>query len=248
MDRRSRSSITFITIAALCVVALFVFLPATSPIATIRDSDGDGHADAYDTFPHDNTEWRDTDGDGYGDRIDRYPTNPSEWADSDNDTWGDNVDAFPHDPSEHSDLDGDGVGDNSDAFPRQPSQWRDIDGDGYGDNASGWQGDAYPYDPNLWANGSAEIFVTLTNLSSMGYLLYLNDQVFEDNAHANVSSFVIIEVDVSWTYGPVNSTQVQLTAISYYWSAADLAWEVGSQAKEILTLQDGGLYFIMLNL
>jgi hypothetical protein len=248
MERRARVQILLLLIVVMCIIDLFILLPATSPLASIRDTDGDGHADATDTFPNDNTEWRDTDGDGYGDRIDKYPTNPAEWADTDNDTWADNIDTFPNDPTEHSDLDGDGIGDNSDAFSRQPSQWRDTDGDGYGDNSSGWQGDAFPYDPDIWANGTAKIVVTLANLSSERYLLLLNDHAYENNSHANISNYVVIEVETFWHYGVVNSTQVQLTAISYYWSEINLLWSVSSQAKEIITLYDGGLYFITLNI
>jgi hypothetical protein len=248
MERRARIQILLLLIVIMCIIDLFILLPETSPLASIRDTDGDGHADATDSFPNDNTEWRDTDGDGYGDRIDKYPTNPAEWADTDNDTWADNIDAFPNDPNEHSDLDGDGIGDNSDAFPRQPSQWRDTDGDGYGDNSSGWQGDAFPYDPDIWANGTAKIVVTLANLSSEGYLLLLDDHIYQNNSHANISNYVVIEVDIFWQFGMINSTQVQLTAISYYWSDISLSWSVSSQVKEIITLYDGGLYFITLNI
>jgi hypothetical protein len=248
MERRARIHILLLLIVVMCIIDLFILLPATSPLASIRDTDGDGHADATDSFPNDNTEWRDTDGDGYGDRIDKYPTNPAEWADTDNDTWADNIDAFPNDPNEHSDLDGDGIGDNSDAFPRQPSQWRDTDGDGYGDNSSGWQGDAFPYDPDIWANGTAKIIVTLANLSSEGYLLLLDDHIYENNSYANISNYVVIEVDILWQFGIINSTQVQLTAISYYWSEINLSWSVSSQAKEIIKLYDEGQYFVTLNI
>lgn len=248
MERQSRILIVLLLIVAICVLDLFILLPATSPLATIHDTDGDGHSDATDTYPNDNTEWKDTDGDGYGDNLDKYPTNPAEWADVDNDTWADNVDKFPNDRSEHSDIDGDGVGDNSDAFPRQPSQWHDNDGDGYGDNSSGWQGDAFPYDPDIWANGTASILVTLAGLSSEGYLLLFDDNVYEDHSHSNISGFVVIEVGVLWHYGSENSTQVQLTAISYYWSDIELAWSVSHQDMVIMTVLDGDLFFVTLDI
>jgi hypothetical protein len=247
MERSSRVLIVLLLIVLLCIIDLFILLPATSPLASIHDADGDGHADATDAYPNNSTEWRDTDGDGHGDNIDKYPTNPAEWADFDNDTWANNVDAFPNDRNEHSDLDGDGIGDNSDVFPRQPSQWRDSDGDGHGDNSSGYQGDAFPYDPEIWANGTARIVLTLAGLSSEGYLLLLNDRVFANDSHMNISGYVVIEMDIFWQYGLTNSTQVQLTAISYYWSDIDLAWSVSSQAQEIMTIQDRGLYFATLD-
>ncbi|HUL39724.1 MAG TPA: hypothetical protein VLU38_05475 [Methanomassiliicoccales archaeon] len=248
MEKRSQSQVVLVALVAMCIASLFFLLPATSPLATVHDSDGDGHADAYDTFPRDNTEWRDTDGDGHGDNIDRYPTNPTEWADFDNDSWGDNVDAFPHDPNEHSDLDGDGVGDNADAFPRQPSQWHDTDGDGHGDNASGWNGDAFPYDPSIWANGTAKITLTLSGLSSEGYLVLLDESVYVNNSHANASNYVVIGLDIDWQYGAANSTQVQLTAISFYWSNSSSQWVVSSQDIAILTVYDGGQYYPTLNI
>jgi hypothetical protein len=263
MEKRSSPPFVLVLLVAMCIIALFVLLPATSPFATIRDSDGDGRADATDIFPNDNAEWRDTDKDGYGDNIDEYPTNPREWADSDNDSWPDGIDAFPYAPSEHSDLDGDSIGDNADAFPRAASQWKDSDGDGYGDNATGWLGDAFPsdryewndsdrdgygdngdvnpYDPSVWEKGTARIILTLSRLADEGYALLVDDKVFASD-YANISNYVVIEIDQVWLYGQMNWTQVQLTALSFIWSIDH--WEASSQELKIVNVYDGGFYFL----
>jgi hypothetical protein len=116
----------------------------TDPGQGMQDQDGDGHADANDDFPYDDTQWRDTDGDGYGDN--QNGNNP------DNDIDGDGVnntdDDFPLDKDEYVDSDGDGVGDNKDPdddndgyydvmddFPLNASEHRDTDSDGIGDNS-----------------------------------------------------------------------------------------------------------------
>ena len=98
----------------------------------VPDSDGDGHNDSVDAFPHNSSEWRDSDGDGVGD----------------------NTDAFPYDRHETKDTDGDGVGDNADAFPLDPIEWADSDGDGVGDNA-----DAFPNDPTRWEQPPVDLFL-----------------------------------------------------------------------------------------
>jgi len=267
MEKRSSPPLVLVILIVLCLIALFVFLPATSPLNTIRDTDGDSHADAVDTFPNDNTEWRDTDKDGHGDHIDRYPTDAQEWSDSDNDSWPDNKDAFPHDPFEHADLDRDGVGDGADAFPRAASQWIDSDGDGFGDNLTGWQGDAFPNDryewndsdhdghgdnhdadsndPNVWANATASMIITLSGLANEGYVLLTNGDSFA-SVYDNISQYIIIEIEVAWQYGPISSSQVQLTAISYIWSYEH--WEVSAQAQSIVEINDGGQYFLTLEI
>jgi hypothetical protein len=263
MEKRPSPLILLVLVVVMCIIALFVLLPATSPLASIRDSDGDGHADATDTFPNNNAEWKDTDGDGFGDKLDKYPTNPAEWADTDNDSWADNIDAFPYDPTEHYDLDGDGIGDNSDAFPTKASQWQDSDGDGYGDNITGWRGDAFPNDryewndsdhdghgdnsdiapsdPDIWANGTARIMVTLIGLYNEGYTLIVDAKPFTSE-YSNISEYVVVEIGITWYYGTSNSTQVLLTAISYSWF--DSYWESTGQAQEVVTAYNGGLYFI----
>lgn len=40
--------------------------------AVVTDSDGDGVADIYDSFPYDSSEWSDSDNDGIGDNSDPY--------------------------------------------------------------------------------------------------------------------------------------------------------------------------------
>ncbi len=84
--------IAVVAIVALAVTFGYLLNPSLSPVATIRDSDGDGVTDAEDVFPSD----------------------PNEWLDSDNDGVGDNGDAFPLDSSESEDSDSDGIGDNAD--------------------------------------------------------------------------------------------------------------------------------------
>ncbi len=96
--------------------------------------DGDNHADIYDDFPFDNTQWEDADGDGYGDNP--SGDNPdgciSQFGNSTEDAFG------------CPDYDGDGYSNNGDQFPGFASQWNDSDWDGYGDNINGYQGDACP--------------------------------------------------------------------------------------------------------
>ena len=74
------------------LLSFTVLSPATSPISSIADFDGDGVPDDSDEFPQDPYEWKDSDGDGSGDASDD----------------------FPHDPNEISDSDGDGIGDSAD--------------------------------------------------------------------------------------------------------------------------------------
>ena len=69
-----------VTIAILLSVMVlsptFVYLhmsPEYSWVASIRDSDGDGLADAEDAFPENPLEWSDSDSDGIGDNTDLLP-------------------------------------------------------------------------------------------------------------------------------------------------------------------------------
>ena len=97
------------------------------------DWDGDGWADAEDTYPFDSTQWVDTDLDGYGDNVggtdgdacplqdgtstaDRYGC-----PDSDADGWSNPTGAWTTD-------------DGADAFALEATQWHDSDIDGFGDN------------------------------------------------------------------------------------------------------------------
>ena len=124
------------------------------------DTDGDGVADFYDSYPNASSVL-DSDGDGLtdeeeasigsdpnntdsdGDGLDDYeeemgwgidPNNP----DTDGDGIGDYEEATGgnSDPGD-SDTDGDGVQDGVDAFPSDPDETADTDGDGVGDNADG---------------------------------------------------------------------------------------------------------------
>lgn len=63
--------------AAIIAATLFVYYsPDYSWDASIRDHDGDGHADNEDVFPDDATEWEDSDGDGVGDNGDPLQNGP----------------------------------------------------------------------------------------------------------------------------------------------------------------------------
>jgi hypothetical protein len=84
------------------------------------DRDGDGVADAEDTFPDDANESADSDSDGVGDNADVFPNDAAESVDRDGDGVGDNADVFPDDPDENSDSDSDGVGDVGDFAPNDP--------------------------------------------------------------------------------------------------------------------------------
>lgn len=84
-----------------CMTGIYVFYNH------LRNGDGGAESTQIGPGP-------DTDGDGHPDASDAFPNDDSEWADSDSDGVGDNSDAFPNDASEWSDSDGDGVGDNSD--------------------------------------------------------------------------------------------------------------------------------------
>lgn len=151
-------------VAAILLTAV-IMSPSLSPLASVHDSDGDGHADSADDFPDDPSEWSDSDGDGIGDFSDYFPNDVSEWNDTDDDGYGDNSDEFPEDKNEWADSDGDGVGDNSDDFPDDPDESIDTDGDGVGDGEDefpedssetsdsdgdgvGDNGDLFPDDPH----------------------------------------------------------------------------------------------------
>ncbi len=74
--RRPWLAVAVIVIVVVVIAASlgYVFTPSLSPVPIIRDSDGDGVADAQDAFPDDPNEWLDTDGDGIGDNADFWDT------------------------------------------------------------------------------------------------------------------------------------------------------------------------------
>ena len=140
------------------------------------DSDGDGWADAEDSFPNEITQWTDSDGDGYGDNSagvdpDGCPGVPGNSSlgpmlgcpDADGDGWADSNDALPNDPSQNADTDGDGFGDNPDgtnpdACPTIPGNSTidrfgciDTDGDGVSD-----LNDDFPMDPTRTTDSDAD--------------------------------------------------------------------------------------------
>lgn len=107
------------------------------------DGDGDGWADAEDSYPMNSTQWLDTDEDGFGDEVngdfgDACPTISGTsfidrfgCADSDGDGYSNPSDSY-------TPLDG------ADALPNDPTQWSDADGDGYGDQVNGNDPDTCP--------------------------------------------------------------------------------------------------------
>ena len=54
-----KKKLIVLTSVVIAVIILLAYLlgPGWSPIASIRDFDGDGRADAYDVFPHDPMNW-----------------------------------------------------------------------------------------------------------------------------------------------------------------------------------------------
>jgi len=52
----------------------------TTPVTTVKDTDGDGMIDSMDAFPNDASETTDTDGDGIGDNADAYPNDATNTA------------------------------------------------------------------------------------------------------------------------------------------------------------------------
>lgn len=174
-----------VAVAAVVISAvLFIYLsPDYSWDSSVRDTDGDGYADANDAFPDEPTEWfdsdddgtgdnsdeflddaseqTDTDDDGVGDNSDEFPEDPEESTDSDDDGVGDNEDEFPDDPEETDDTDNDGMGDNTDEFPDDPEEWVDSDGDGVGDNS-----DDYPDDPTQWEAETPTAAIVRTTIAN----------------------------------------------------------------------------------
>lgn len=141
--KSKRTIILAVAAIAVIVVALIILAvvlnPSMSPIASIRDSDGDGYADSKDAFPNDPAEWADSDLDGVGDNSDAFPTDSTQWADRDGDGYGDNP-----------------LGINPDAFPDDSTEWRDTDSDGIGDNA------------DFYDNGNGKVRVSVTYYSEDG--------------------------------------------------------------------------------
>ena len=81
-------------LSSLMLLSVSILSPATSPVASIADIDGDGVSDDLDAFPNDPNEYVDSDGDGVGDRGDAFPFDYDETQDSDSDGIGDNADFF----------------------------------------------------------------------------------------------------------------------------------------------------------
>ncbi|MFW3146355.1 MAG: VIT domain-containing protein [Thermoplasmatota archaeon] len=104
--------------------------PPPEYISMEEDTDGDGIADAFDSFPDDSTRWYDPNSvksneadEAEGEEVKVDPPGPDGWTDTDCDGICDKWDAFPYDPEEWKDSDGDGHGDNSDELPYDPDRW-----------------------------------------------------------------------------------------------------------------------------
>ena len=174
-----------------------------------QDSDGDGASDptslwneslGADIWPDDATQWADSDGDGYGDNSsenatspDSFPNNIAAANDSDGDGYPDvfteyyngsnaqglQIDGCPLVAGNSTnpfygcvDSDGDNYRDiytfdinpltglrenqTGDAFPLDPNQWADADGDGFGDFQGGELADVCPNAPGV-LNGTLGI-------------------------------------------------------------------------------------------
>ena len=174
-----------------------------------QDSDGDGASDpttmwneslGADLWPTDATQWADSDGDGYGDNNsinatnpDFFPNNIAAANDSDGDGHPDvftefyngsnaqglQIDGCPLVAGNSTnpfygclDSDGDNYRDiytfdvnlltglrenqTGDAFPFDPNQWADTDGDGFGDFQGGESADVCPNAPGVF-NGTLGI-------------------------------------------------------------------------------------------
>lgn len=146
--KRIQFAISVVIILLFAGTSYWILSPSTSPLESIRDSDGDGFEDSGDLFPEDSNEWWDFDGDGIGDNAD---------LDDDNDGYSDlderencglisysitsNLSTPPDFDNDYIcdfldfDDDNDGFNDDVDAFPFDSSEWNDYDLDGIGDNS-----------------------------------------------------------------------------------------------------------------
>jgi hypothetical protein len=190
--KRKRTVILVAAVVAVILVALIILAvvlnPSTSPIASIRDSDGDGYADSEDAFPNDPSEWTDADLDGVGDNSDAFPNDSTQWADRDNDGYGDNP-----------------LGINPDAFPDDRNEWRDSDSDGVGDNADFYDSgngkikisiDRYQGDgtADFWTSGDP-FFVIRVDINNDGtYDQTYTSDVFTDTELLSSPYSIVIDI------------------------------------------------------
>jgi len=178
-----------VAIAIVIVVLLAVVLnPSTSPVASIHDADGDGHADSTDAFPNDPSEWLDTDLDGVGDNSDAFPNDSTQWVDRDHDGHGDNP-----------------LGINPDAFPDDLSEWKDTDSDGVGNNADFYDSgngkikisvDYYMEDgtADFWTYGDPYFIISVdTNVDNVNDVTQTSD-IFTDTQTLTSPYSIVVDV------------------------------------------------------
>lgn len=176
-------------IVAVLMILVVMFNPSTSPIASIRDSDGDGHADSKDAFPSDPAEWKDADLDGVGDNTDVFPNESTQWADWDYDGYGDNP-----------------LGINPDEFPDDHDEWRDNDSDGVGDNADFYDSgngkikisiDSYESDGTTgsWNSGNPHFVIQAYSSNNGSFHQSYTSGVFTDEYYLSSPFSVTIDID-----------------------------------------------------
>lgn len=172
---------TAVLIVTLMLLFMIVLSPSLSPIASIADWDGDGHANSTDAFPRD----------------------ASEWADADSDGVGDNSDAFPDDENETHDSDGDGIGDMADFLDTGNGHVKisltSFVFKGYEDGYYRWR-----YVPNPWfkifvdsdGNGTYDIVYESAILNGSVSLTEFFDVSVDVPDDASTVKFTVIAYDV----------------------------------------------------
>ena len=145
--KRIQFAISAVIILLFAGTSYWILSPSTSPLESIKDSDGDGFEDSVDLFPEDFSEWWDFDGDGIGDNADLDDDNDGYSDLDERENCGTVAYSITSDTSTPPDFDSDkicdfldldddndGYSDDVDVFPFDSSEWNDYDLDGIGDN------------------------------------------------------------------------------------------------------------------